>query len=98
MPGVLEAAPLRAAAGPAYADEGGSGGRLPLVSEGRLLLPNVRLAATGSMAGYPLMPWATCPWCADSCSVFSSAALRCGLMSKVTFFMVPVNVNGARFA
>ena len=56
--------------------------------------------STRSSAGarcYPLMPWATCPWCADSCSACSSAWVRCGLMSKTTFLMVPVNANGARF-
>ena len=50
---------------------------------------------SGRGAGYPLMPWATCPWCADSCSAWSSSALRCGLMSKTTFLTVPVNANGA---
>ena len=25
------------------------------------------------MASYPLMPWAMCPWCADSCSACSSS-------------------------
>ena len=72
--------------------------RCPGAAHGRLPLPVVRLAGAGSMASYPLMPWATCPWCADSCSAPSSAALRCGLMSKTTFRMVPVNENGARSA
>jgi hypothetical protein len=49
----------------------------------------------GDAAGYPLIPWAMCPWWADSCSAWSSSADRCGLMSKTTFLMVPVNANGA---
>ena len=49
----------------------------------------------GVVLGYPLMPWAMCPWCADSCSAWSSSELRRGLMSKMTFFTVPVNAKGA---
>jgi len=35
------------------------------------------------LAVYPLMPWATCPWCADSCSAWSSSALRCGAPAEL---------------
>jgi hypothetical protein len=41
---------------------------------------------------YPLVPWTTCPWCADSWSAWSSSAHR---LSKTTFLMLPVNAKGA---
>jgi hypothetical protein len=54
--------------------------RRPWSAQSCLPLPIARLAVIGSMAGYPLMSWATCQWCADSCGVSSSAARKCGLI------------------
>ncbi len=57
-----------------------------LVIDHRMLLALVVVHADRACAALP--------WCSAVCTLSSSCAERCGVMSNTTFFTVPVNANG----